>query len=65
MGAAGLALATAAARAQDAAGAARPRILGVADGAFYTHDLAATRKFYADFLGFSESLTLNNPDFFT
>ncbi len=44
-------------------GATRPRILGVAHVAFYVHDLARTRAFYEDFLGFDEEpFTLKRPD---
>jgi lactoylglutathione lyase len=57
----GLALAGAA-HSQDASPAARPRILGVADAAFYVHDVAQTRKFYHDFLGYDEPFSFNNPD---
>jgi lactoylglutathione lyase len=41
---------------------ARPRILGVAQVALYVHDLAVSRKFYHDFLGYDESVVLTNPD---
>src|SRR5215472_11781663 len=36
----------------------RPRILGVAHVAVYVKDLAKTRQFYEDFLGFGEPFTL-------
>lgn len=36
----------------------RPKILGVAHAAFYITDLAKTRQFYEDFLGFAEPFTL-------
>jgi lactoylglutathione lyase len=36
----------------------RPQILGVAHMAIYAKDLAKTRRFYEDFLGFGEPLTL-------
>jgi len=49
-------------RAQDAGPAARPHILGVANAALYVHDIALSRKFYGDFLGFAEPFTLTNPD---
>ena len=39
--------------------AARPKVLGVAHMAVYVKDLAKTRKFYEDFLGFAEPFTLN------
>ncbi|HEX3728987.1 MAG TPA: VOC family protein [Opitutaceae bacterium] len=41
---------------------ARPKILGVAQAAYYVHDLAQARKFYCDFLGYQEWYTLTNPD---
>ena len=41
----------------------RPRILGVAHVAFYVSDLARTRTFYQDFLGFDEEpFTLKKRD---
>ena len=44
-------------------GANRPRILGVAHVAFYVSDLARTRTFYKDFLGFDEEpFTLKKRD---
>jgi lactoylglutathione lyase len=44
-------------------GANRPKILGVAHAAFYVSDLAKTRAFYKDFLGFDEEpFTLKKPD---
>ena len=36
----------------------RPKVLGVAHMAIYVKDLAKTRKFYEDFLGFGEPFTL-------
>jgi catechol 2,3-dioxygenase-like lactoylglutathione lyase family enzyme len=60
--AAGLVLGLASAAAQDAGLPARPRLLGVAQAAFYVHDLAVSRKFYGDFLGYAESFTLKKPD---
>jgi lactoylglutathione lyase len=39
---------------------ARPQILGIAHMAIYVKDLAKTRRFYEDFLGFAEPFTL--PD---
>jgi lactoylglutathione lyase len=36
----------------------RPKILGVAHMAIYVKDLAKTRQFYQDFLGFAEPFTL-------
>jgi catechol 2,3-dioxygenase-like lactoylglutathione lyase family enzyme len=41
---------------------ARPRILGVAQAAYYVHDLAAARQFYGGFLGLAESFSLKKPD---
>jgi catechol 2,3-dioxygenase-like lactoylglutathione lyase family enzyme len=38
----------------------RPKILGVAHMAVYVKDLAKTRQFYKDFLGFGEPFTLPN-----
>jgi len=58
----GLIISLASAQGQDAVPAARPRILGVAQAAFYVHDLAISRKFYGDFLGYTESFTLKKPD---
>ena len=40
----------------------RPRILGVAHMAVYVKDLAKTRQFYEQFLGFGEPFTLPNKD---
>ena len=40
----------------------RPRILGVAHMAIYVKDLAKTRQFYEDFLGFGEPFTLPKKD---
>jgi lactoylglutathione lyase len=37
---------------------ARPKVLGVAHMAIYVKDLARTRQFYEDFLGFAEPFTL-------
>src|SRR4051812_33893040 len=52
---AGLAVATSL-LAQDAP--SRPKVLGVAHIAVYVKDLAKTRQFYEDFLGFGEPFTL-------
>jgi lactoylglutathione lyase len=57
-----LGLGIASARSQDGAAPARPRILAVSQVALYVHDINASRKFYHDFLGFDESLTLLRPD---
>lgn len=40
----------------------RPKIVGVAHIAFYVSDLAASRVFYTDFLGYEESYQINHPD---
>jgi catechol 2,3-dioxygenase-like lactoylglutathione lyase family enzyme len=48
-------------RAQDGA-PARPRILGLAQVAFYVHDIEVSRKYYRDFLGYEEAYTLKKPD---
>jgi catechol 2,3-dioxygenase-like lactoylglutathione lyase family enzyme len=40
----------------------RPRILGVAHMALFVSDLAKTRAFYEDFLGFGEPFTLPKKD---
>ena len=40
----------------------RPKVLGVAHMAVYVKDLAKTRQFYEDFLGFGEPFTLPNKD---
>jgi catechol 2,3-dioxygenase-like lactoylglutathione lyase family enzyme len=41
---------------------ARPRILGIAHIAVSVTDIDKARAYYKDFLGFSESSPLNNPD---
>src|SRR5438105_14618511 len=40
----------------------RPKMLGVAHLAVYVKDLAKTRQFYEDFLGFAEPFTLPQKD---
>ncbi|MBL8214018.1 MAG: VOC family protein [Bryobacterales bacterium] len=40
----------------------RPRITGVAHIALYSADIAKTRAYYRDILGFHEPYSLNNPD---
>lgn len=40
----------------------RPRILGVAQVAFQVRNLALSRTFYGDFLGYEEPFSLKNPD---
>ncbi len=40
----------------------RPRITGVAHIALYSADIAKTRAYYRDILGFREPYSLNNPD---
>jgi lactoylglutathione lyase len=41
---------------------ARPHITGVAHMAIFVHDMAKSRAFYHDFLGYDEPYRLNNPD---
>jgi catechol 2,3-dioxygenase-like lactoylglutathione lyase family enzyme len=50
------------ARAQDNGAPVRPHILGVAQVAFFVHDIDVSRKYYHDFLGYDESFTLTKPD---
>jgi catechol 2,3-dioxygenase-like lactoylglutathione lyase family enzyme len=40
----------------------RPKVLGVAHLAVYVKDLAKTRQFYEDFMGFGEAFTLPKKD---
>ncbi len=40
----------------------RPKLLGLAHVAFYVSDLAKTRAFYKDFLGFAEPFALKRKD---
>jgi lactoylglutathione lyase len=40
----------------------RPRITGVPHIALFVHDIARSRAFYKDFLGYGEPFSLNNPD---
>src|SRR5438270_887409 len=40
----------------------RPKVLGVAHLAVYVKDLAKTRQFYEEFLGFAEPFTLPKKD---
>src|ERR1700756_1747219 len=40
----------------------RPRIVGVPHVAFRVHDIAASRHFYKDFLGYAEPFDINGPD---
>ncbi len=40
----------------------RPKITGVAHLALYVHDLAKSRQFYRDFLGYEEPFQLKRPD---
>jgi len=40
----------------------RPRILGAAHLALYTHDIEQSRAFYTGMLGFQEPYSLKNPD---
>jgi len=53
---------TAGAQTITATDVARPRVLGVAHMAIYVKDLAKTRRFYEDFLGFGEPFTLPQAD---
>jgi lactoylglutathione lyase len=53
---------TAGAQTTTASDVARPRILGIAHMAIYVKDLAKTRRFYEEFLGFAEPFTLPQPD---
>jgi catechol 2,3-dioxygenase-like lactoylglutathione lyase family enzyme len=41
---------------------ARPKIIGVAHIALWVSDVAQSRVFYKDFLGYEEPYQLNNPD---
>jgi catechol 2,3-dioxygenase-like lactoylglutathione lyase family enzyme len=50
------------ARSADGAPAGRPHLLGVAQVALYVHDIAASRAFYRDFLGYAEPFSLQGPD---
>src|SRR5690349_12441694 len=43
-------------------GTQRPKVLGVAHMAVYVKDLAKTRQFYEDFLGYAEAFTLPKKD---
>src|SRR5438093_1555199 len=40
----------------------RPRIVGLSHLALYVHDIAKSRAFYKDFLGFDEPYSLPNGD---
>src|SRR3954469_24750824 len=40
----------------------RPRIVGLSHIALYVHDIAKSRAFYKDFLGFDEPFSLPNAD---
>ena len=40
----------------------RPKILRIAHVSLYTHDIAQSRAFYKDYLGFGEPFHLDNPD---
>ena len=41
---------------------ARPKVFGVAHYSIFVSDLAKTRAFYEDFLGYQEAFTLPKPD---
>jgi catechol 2,3-dioxygenase-like lactoylglutathione lyase family enzyme len=43
-------------------GADRPEILGIAHIGLFVHDIAQSRAFYKDFLGFDEPFSLKNKD---
>lgn len=58
----GIALASMAVVAVAADNSARPPITGVAHMAIYAHDIARSRAFYHDFLGYDEPYHLDNPD---
>ncbi len=47
---------------QAADGPARPRIVGVSHVALFVHDMAQSRAFYKDFLGFDEPYSVTNRD---
>jgi lactoylglutathione lyase len=47
---------------QDAPPVKRPRIPGLSHAALYLHDVAQSRAFYKDFLGFDEPYSLPNKD---
>ncbi len=57
-----LLLPLAAARSVRADAPARSPILGISHIALYVQDIAKTRAFYKDFLGFAEPYWINNPD---
>jgi catechol 2,3-dioxygenase-like lactoylglutathione lyase family enzyme len=57
-----IAAAVAAAPSSAADAVARPKVLGVAHMAIYVKDLAKTRQFYEQFLGFGEPFTLPDKD---
>jgi len=40
----------------------RPKIIGVAHISIFVHDIARSREFYKDFLGFGEPFQLDKPD---
>jgi lactoylglutathione lyase len=46
----------------DSKAVARPKIIGVAHIGFYVSDVAQSRAFYKDFLGYGEPYQLENPD---
>jgi catechol 2,3-dioxygenase-like lactoylglutathione lyase family enzyme len=48
--------------AADGAPPVRPHLLGVAQVAIYVHDIAASRAFYRDFLGYAEPFSIQGPD---
>lgn len=48
--------------AQSASVPPRPKITGLAHVAIFSHDVAASRAFYTDLLGYQEPFDLKNPD---
>lgn len=58
----GIALLATVALASAADGPSRQRITGVAHMAIYVHDIARSRAFYHDLLGYDEPYHLDNPD---
>ena len=43
-------------------GIKRPPITGIAHAAFFTKDVESTRKFYTEYLGFTEAFSLMTPN---
>ena len=59
--AAGILIGLTGARAAESGAPARPRVLGVAQVAYYVRDIQLSRKFYGGFLGYEEAFTLAKP----